>query len=159
VQRWVDRAAGQRLARADFSDHQSAPRRVHNRTRRQVEELILSPRQQLRERSDLGEFGAAAIRDDLKRRGLRPLPALRTIGYILQRHGATDYRRRVRRPPPAVGWYLPDVAAGLAEVDEFDFVEGLVIRGRGEGEVVNVVSLQGGRVESWPESNGNAESA
>jgi hypothetical protein len=124
-----------------------------------VEKLILSTRKQLRDQSDLGEFGAAAILDDLKRRGLRPLPALRTIGYILQRHGALDYRRRVRRRPPALGWYLADVAAGLAEIDEFDFVEGLVIRGQGEVEVLNVVSLHGGLVESWPQSSWNAESA
>lgn len=159
VKRWVGRAAGQRLDRVDFSDLKSAPRRVHNRTSRKVEKLILSIRKQLRDKSDLGEFGAAAILAELKKRGIHNPPALRTIGYILQRHGALDYRRRLRRPPPASGWYLQDVAAGLAEVDEFDFVEGLVIRGQGEVEILNAVSLHGGLVESWPASSWNAQSA
>jgi transposase-like protein len=159
VKRWLDRAADQRLDRVDFSDHSSAPRRVHNRTSRKVVKLILNTRKQLREHSDLGEFGAAAILAELKRRGIPNPPALRTIGYILQRHGALDYRRRLRRRPPALGWHLPDVVAALAEVDEFDFVEGLVIRGQGEVVVLNAVSLHGGLVESWPQSNWNAEAA
>ena len=159
VKRWLDRAADQRLDRLDFGDRQSAPRRVHNRTSRKVEKLILSTRKQLRDHSDLGEFGAVAILAELKSHGIRNPPALRTIGYILQRLGALDYRRRVRRRPPALGWHLPDVAAGLAEVDAFDFVEGLVIRGQGEVEVLNVVSLHGGLVESWPQSSWNAQSA
>ena len=124
-----------------------------------MEKLILTIRKQLRDTSDLGEFGAAAISDELKKRGIRNLPSLRTIGYILQRHGAVDYRHRVRRKPPARGWYLPLVAARLAELDEFDFVEGLVIRGQGEIEVLNAVSLHGGLVESWPESGWNTDLA
>ena len=124
-----------------------------------MEKLILTIRKQLRDTSELGEFGAAPILDELKKRSIRNLPSLRTIGYILQRHGAVDYRHRVRRKPPALGWYLPLVAAGLAELDEFDFVEGLMIRGKGEVEVLNSVSLHGGLVESLPERRWNAESS
>jgi hypothetical protein len=85
---------------------------------------------------------------------------VRTIGRILLRRGALDGRQRVRRPPPPPGWYLPDVAAGKAELDSFDIVEGLVIRSSGGGttgkrppvgiEVLNGVSLHGGLVASWP---------
>jgi hypothetical protein len=80
---------------------------------------------------------------------------VRTIGRILLRRGALDGRRRVRRPPPPPGWHLPDAAAREAELDSFDIVEGLVIRG-GKGrrpagvEVLNGVSLHGGLVGSWP---------
>jgi putative transposase len=152
VTRWVLRAQGKRLDRTSFSDQSTAPRHVHNRTGPAMEKLVLGLRQQLRDQSDLGEFGAAAIRRELTRRGISHPPSLRTIGYILERHGALDYRRRIRRPAPPAGWYLPEVAGGLAEIDEFDFVEGLLIRGGIEVEVLNVVSLHGGLVGSWPES-------
>ncbi|HKQ03743.1 MAG TPA: hypothetical protein VJ464_01325 [Blastocatellia bacterium] len=124
-----------------------------------MEKLVLSIRQQLHDTSDLGEFGAAAILRELKARRLQHLPSRRTIGYILQRHGATDYRRRQRRPPPAPGWYLPNVAAGLAEIDEFDFIVGLLTGDGTEVEVLNVTSLHGGLVGSWPESGFTAERA
>lgn len=116
-------------------------------------------RQQLRETSALGEFGAAAIRRELRCRGVDPPPSLRTIGYVLERGGAVDYRHRRRRQPPAVGWYLPEVAAGLAEIDEFDFVVGLLTGDRTEVEVLNVVSVHGGLVGSWPEAGFTAERA
>ena len=150
VKRWVDRARGQRLDRVDFADQPSAPRLVHNRTSAEMEKLVLQTRQQLRDTSALGEFGAAAILRELNSRATDNPPSLRTIGYILERHGAVDYRRRIRRKPPVAGWYLPEVAAGLAEVDEFDFVEGLVIAGGCDVEVLNVISLHGGLVGSWP---------
>lgn len=150
VQRWVERAAGRRLDRVDFSDHLSAPRRVANRTSAEIERQVLTLRRELKEVSDLGEFGAAAIRRQMEQRRIKPLPAVRTIGYILERHGLLDARTRQRRGAPPPGWYLPDVVAGVAELDLFDFVEGLVIKGGPEIEVLNVVSLHGGLVESWP---------
>jgi putative transposase len=159
VQRWVSRADGQRLDRVDFSDHPSRPKRVHNRTARKLENLILRLRKQLRDKSDLGEFGAVAIHRELTRRGVNQPPSLRAIGYILQRHGAVDYRQRLRRPPPAKGWYLPDAAKELAEIDEFDFVEGLVTSDGKAVEVLNAVSLHGGLVESWPKPRWDAPSA
>ena len=69
----------------------------------------------------------------------------------------------MRRPPPPPGWHLPDVAAGGAELDGFDIVEGLVIRGgkarRPVGvEVLNGVSLHGGLVCSWPRGTVTAKS-
>lgn len=159
VKRWLARAKGKRLDRTSFSDLSSAPRKVANRVSAEIEQLVLTLRKQLKEQSDLGEFGALAIRAELRRRKTRPLPSLRTIGRILERNGALDYRRRVRRRPPPKGWYLAKLADALAELDEFDFVEGLVIRGGIEVEVCNVISLHGYLVGSFPSTPYTTESA
>jgi hypothetical protein len=110
VQRWVERAEGQRLDRVDWTDRPCGLPTPVNRTERQREDLVLTIRQQLRATSDLGEFGAAAIHREWLARGLPDPPAIRTIGLILERRGVLDRRRRVRRPPPPSGWYLPAVA-------------------------------------------------
>jgi hypothetical protein len=44
---------------------------------------------------------------------------------------------------------LPRVAAGLAELDSWDFVEGLVLQGGPEVEVLNVIALHSGLIGSW----------
>ena len=144
VQRWVDRADGTRLDRAGFQDLSSAPKKVANRVAPEVESKVLILRAHLRDHSALGEFGAAAIRRQMQALGEADIPSLRTISYILERGGALDYRRRVRRPPPPKGWYLPDVAGRLHEMDQFDFVEGLVIESGINVEVLNAISLHGG---------------
>lgn len=150
VQHWVARAAGQRLDRVDWEDRPAGCPSPPNRTSAQVEHRVLDLRTQLREFSDLGEFGAAAIRRELEAQGFYPLPSQRTIGRILERHGALDGQRRQRRPAPPKGWYLPDLAENCVELDSFDSVEGLVLQGGPEVEVLNVVSLHGGLVGSWP---------
>ena len=111
---------------------------------------MLTLRVELKDRSDLGEFGARAIREALQTKGIAPPPSTRTIGRILERRGALDGRKRARRPPPPAGWYLPDLAAERAELDSSDIVEGLVIRGGTHVEVLNATSLHGGLVASWP---------
>ena len=138
---------------------QSVPHKVANRTSAEIERQTLQLRRELKEQSDLGEFGAAAIHREMERRNLRPLPAVRTISYILQRYGALDYHVRQRNLPPPLGWYLPEVVAKLAELDQFDFVEGLVIKDGPEVEVLNVVSLHGSLVGAWPTTGCTAESA
>jgi hypothetical protein len=150
VQLWVGRAAGRRLDRVDWSSRPSGPRRPVNQVSQELEALVLTLRAELKDRSDLGEFGARAIRAALEARGERPVPSVRTIGRILERRGALDGRRRVRRPAPPPGWYLPDVAARRAELDSFDIVEGLVIKGGEAVEVLNATALHGGLVASWP---------
>jgi hypothetical protein len=150
VQLWVARAEGRRLDRVDFSNRMPGLRRPVNRSDQDLEDLVLTLRRELKETSDLGEFGARAIRAALEARGARPLPSARTIGRILERRGALDGRKRTRRPAPPVGWYLTDVAARSAELDSFDIVEGLVIKGGPHVEVLNAVSLHGGLVGSWP---------
>jgi len=91
-----------------------------------------------------------AIRQTLIERGETGLPAVRTIGRILERNGVLDGRRRVRRPAPPAGWYLPEVADHRAELDSFDAIVGLRLFGGAHIEVLTGVSLHGGLVTAWP---------
>jgi len=150
VAKWVARAEGLRLDRVDWSDRPSGPRAPHNRVSCATEDLVLDMRRELRDSSDLGEFGARAIRDALVVRGVASPPSLRTIGRILGRRGALDGRVRVRRPPPPRGWHLPDLAARRAELDSFDVVEDLVIEGGEHVDVLTGVSFHGGMTAAWP---------
>src|SRR5215217_967957 len=133
VQLWVARAGSQRLDRVDWADRPDGPARPANRASQELEDLVLTTRRELKE---TGEFGGRAIRHALEARGQRPVPAVSTINRILDRRGALDGHRRVRRPAPPPGWYLPDVAAGGAELDSVDIVEGLVIKGGPQVEVL-----------------------
>ena len=145
---WVERAKGQRLDRVDWSDRSHAPHKTR-RTDPSLEDLVLKARSDLA-LGDLGALGADAIRQALLGQGLDAVPSLRTINRILGRRGALDGRKKTRRPPPPRGWYLPDVAAGCAELDSFDIVEGLVLKDGPQIEVLNGVSLHGGLAVSWP---------
>jgi putative transposase len=149
VNRWVRHAGGQRLDRVDWSDRSRSPHTTQ-RTEAVTEDLVLEVRRQLQAESDLGFFGAEAILEALRSRGVEPRPAERTIYRILRRRGVLDSQHRVRRPPPPPGWYLPEVARRGRELDSIDIVEGLVIRGGPQVEVLNGVSLHGGLVASWP---------
>jgi len=148
VASWVQRAKGQRLDRVDWSDRSHAPHQPR-RTATALEDLVLTTRSNLAQ-GDLGAIGAEAIRQALLEQGLAGPPSLRTINRILARRGALDGRKRTRRPPPPPGWYLPDVAKALAELDSIDIVEGLIIKEGPQVEVLNGVSLHGGLVVSWP---------
>ena len=151
VKKWFVRASGKRLDRITFTDRSRAPHTVTNRSSADTEQLVLQLRRELKDESALGEFGAAAILRELQTRQLGELPSLRTIGRILERHGALDYRRRVRRPAPPKGWYLSRVAKGQVELDLCDFVEGLWLRDEREVEVFNIISLHGGLAGSFPD--------
>jgi transposase len=150
VRLWIARAEGTRLDRVDFAAKPPGRPRPVNRSSQELEDLVLTLRVELKDRSDLGEFGAHAIYEALKAKGISPLPSARTIGRILERRGALDGRKRTRRPAPPAGWYLPDLAARRAELDSSDIVEGLVIKGGTHVEVLNATSLHGGLVASWP---------
>ena len=108
-------------------------------------------RTQLKDVSTLGEYGAQAIRGELAASGVAALPALRTIGRILERRGVLDCRGRIRHRPPPTRWYFPEVAARRSELDSFDVVEGLVLEGGTGVEVLNAVSMHGGLIASWPD--------
>jgi hypothetical protein len=149
VQRWTTRARAHRLDRVDWTDGSHRPVQIY-RTDVTTEDLVLELRRTLKETSDLGEYGAHAIRRALLERAHPVIPTVRTIGRILERRGALDGQRRLRRPPPPRGWYLPDVAARRAELDSFDVVEGLVIRGGTDVEVLTGISLHGGLTAAWP---------
>jgi hypothetical protein len=96
-------------------------------------------RRSLREESVLGEYGARAIQAALKAERARVKPSLATINRVLSRRGPQDAVRRIRRPALPQGWYLPEVAAGRAEVDCFDFVEGLKIA---DGPLVDLLTAK-----------------
>jgi hypothetical protein len=147
VQRWVAHAQDLRLDRVDWSGRRGG-RRAAQATSERIEDLVVELRKELKETSDLGEFGAAAIRRELvsRKKLLRidSVPSMRTIGRILERRGALDGKRRIRHPAPPTGWYLPDLRERRAELDSFDIVEGLVIQGGTDVEVLNGISLHGG---------------
>lgn len=150
VQRWVARAGAKRLDRVDWSDRPSGAPRPVNRTSIETESLVLKLRRELAVLSDLGEFGAQAIHATLLESELTSVPSIRTIGRILRRNGALDGNQRVRRPAPSPGWYLPELAAGRAELDSFDTVVGLLLRGGLDVDVLNGISIHGGLISSWP---------
>jgi transposase-like protein len=152
VDRWVERAHGKRLDRVDWADRSLGPKTPHNRSSRELEEMVLAIRKELKEISALGEYGAEAIHREMAQRGCEEIPIPRTINRILDRRGQFDGKRRVRRPAPPKGWYLPKLAEGKVELDSFDGVEGLVLEGARNVEVLNGISLHGGLVCSFPRS-------
>ncbi len=150
VQRWLARAGDRPLDEVDWSDQPSGARVSARRTKARMEDRVLKVRQRLKTQSDLGEYGAAAIQRELERQQARDIPALRTIGRILERRGALDGRRRVRREAPPPGWYLPDVSARRVELDSFDIIEDLVLRGGHDVNVLTGIALHGGLCAAWP---------
>lgn len=151
VQLWLKRAADRPLDQIPWSDRPSI--RVHiARTPIELENAVLDIRRELREDSVLGEYGPAAIRRELEARGMGDVPSMRTIARILDRRGALDARRRVRRPAPPAGWYLPDVRARRVELDSYDVIEGLYLRGGIAVDVLTGISLHGGLPFAWPTS-------
>lgn len=150
VQVWVRRAQGQRLDRVDWRSRPRGRRSPINRTPRRVERRILTLRRSLQTTDVLGEYGAAAIRRALLGEGLRPLPAVRTIGRVLARHGALDGHHRVRRPPPPPGWHLPPVATRTVELDLVDVVEDLKLAGGPLIDVLTATALHSGLPAAWP---------
>lgn len=149
VQRWVARAEGLRLDRVDWTDRAPIAHTIH-RTAPLVETLVLRLRRELKDESDLGEFGAHAIHRALLARATPVMPGVRTIGRILERRGALDGQRRVRRIPPRRGWYLPGASSGDLELDSFDVITGLQLPNGTEIEVLTGTALHSGVVGTWP---------
>ena len=150
LQHWVERAEGEALDSVHWNNNKPGPKQAPRRCSEEFEDKVLEVRHYLREQDALGYYGAAAVREHLLELGLGEVPSERTINRILERRGAFDGTRRKRFPPPPAGWYLPDVAQGDAEVDIWDRVEGLVIRAGPQVEVLNVTSVHGRLVGSWP---------
>ena len=149
LQYWLARTRGQRLDRVDWSNQSNAPRAHGRQTKTSVQRRVLALRRELRQ-SDLGFVGAQAIQDALRTEcPHRRLPSLRTIGRILKRHGALDAVRRVRRSAPPAGWYLPEVAAGAAELDAFDVIEDLPLEGGPRLDVLTTRALWGSVCGAW----------
>lgn len=156
---WVGRAAKRRLDGVDFSDRAPGCVRGWNRLPVVLEQHIGELRHRLREQSILGEYGASAIQQALKTEMSSGVPAIATINRVLSRQGLQDGARRVRRPPPPKGWYLPAVAVGRAEVDCFDWIEDLKIAAGPLVQVLTGTALLGGQVDAWPESKIATETA
>jgi transposase-like protein len=150
VLRWVKRSEGRRTDRVDWSNRPPGRRIAPNRIDPVVEGQILSLRQELRESSALGEYGAQAIRRELLAHTPDGIPSVSTIVRVLERHGALDHRRRVRRPPPPRGWYLPGLEERRAELDSFDIVEDLKIASGPWVQLLTGISLHGGMTGAWP---------
>jgi putative transposase len=149
LQYWLARTRGQRMDRVDWSNQSNAPRAHGRQTKTSVQRRVLALRRELRQ-SDLGFVGAQAIQDALRTElPDRRLPSLRTIGRILKRHGALDAVRRVRRSAPPAGWYLPEVAAGTAELDAFDVIEDLPLEGGPRLDVLTTRALWGSVCGAW----------
>jgi hypothetical protein len=149
LQYWLARTRGQKLERVDWSDQSHAPRQQGRQTQVSLQRRILALRRELAQ-GDLGFVGAQAIHDAL--RSERPKgqrPSLRTIGRILKAHGALDAVRRVRRSSPPAGWYLPDVAAGTAELDAFDVIEDLPLEAGPRLDVLTTRALWGSVCGAW----------
>lgn len=141
---WVARAHGRPLRMVDWTDRPGGAPRPPRRTPRQVVTAIKQARRWLQRHDALGEHGPAAIQRYLLARGIAA-PHPRTIARWLAREGLSG-RERWRRPPPPKGWYLPEVAAGRAELESCDIVEGLYLAGSRRVEVLNTVALWGGAV-------------
>lgn len=144
---WVRRAEGHRLDRADFSDRE--PGCAWNRLPIEVEQRIIELRRSLREESVLGEYGARAIQAALEAEMGSGVPSIATINRALSRRGLQDGARRIRRPPPPQGWYLPAVATRQADIDCFDFVEDLKIAAGPLVDLLTAKSLHGRLSDAW----------
>lgn len=150
--KWFHRSRGQRLQRVDWQDRPRGNPRPPNRTPRRLVKRIHVLRSWLKEHCPLGEFGAQAIRRRLQHEKLSPLPCTRTIERILDRAGLLISTRRRRFVAPPSGWYLPELAEGGLELDTFDFVEDLAIRGGPSIAVLNGISLYGSLAAAWPQT-------
>jgi transposase len=154
VAEWVAKARGHRLDRFDFAD--ARPGRAWNRIAPDFERRIAELRIELKA-SVLGEYGARAIRAALQAEVHEP-PSEASINRALARLGLQDGVRRIRRPAPPKGWYLPAVAAGRAEIDCFDFIEDLKIADGPLIAVLTTKSLHGALADAWPMASMNAKS-
>jgi hypothetical protein len=116
-----------------------------------VVELVVLWRRKLHRDSALGFCGADAIAEELA-----PLlppalqPSVRTINRILAREGLLDGQRRFRHAPPPRAWYLPALAQRQADMDCFDVIEGLVLEGHGEIEVLTGKAFWAPYTHAWP---------
>lgn len=132
----------------DWSDRLSGAPRPPRRTTTVTVRAILASRHWLKEHSALGEYGPDAIRRHLVEHGTQTVPVARTIARVIAAHGLSE-RRRGFRPPPPRGWYLPDLVAGAAELDEFDWIEGLHLQRCGGADVLTALSLFGHLAGAW----------
>ncbi len=110
-----------------------ANRHVAARIPPELEHTILSIRRRLEGHAGPGAryrlVGASAILAELKALNLRPLPSLRTIDRVLQRHGITSPRVRLAKPLPRQVYPAPQ-AERSNQLHEVDLVGPIYLKGR-----------------------------
>ena len=110
-----------------------ANRHVAARIPPELERTILSIRRRLEGHAGPGAryrlVGASAILAELKALNLRPLPSLRTIERVLQRHGITSPRVRLAKPLPRQVYPAPQ-AERSNQLHEVDLVGPIYLKGR-----------------------------
>ena len=149
LQHWLTRAHGRKLSDVEWTDRPCAPHQQARQTSTAIQRRVLALRQELR-LGHLGFIGAQAIYDALRLEVPKDqVPGVRTIGRILKAHGALDAVRRVRRVSPPPGWYLPEVAAGRAELDAFDVIEDLPLEAGPRLDALTTRSLWGSVCGAW----------
>ena len=144
---WVKRAAGRwtgSTSPISRRDHRRSPYRVAPMVEQRI--LKLAP-----------VFARDQRVGRIRRRcgpeawlGSLPCPSRTTINRVLRRHGVFDSHARQRYPAPPRGWYLPDVAAGTAELDSFDFIEDLKLVNGPLLSVFTGTSVHGSLISAWP---------
>ena len=149
VHHWVHHAYGQRLDRVDWSERSRVPHTTQ-RTDATIEDLVLEVRRQLQTTCDLGfHVPPPSVRPWKPAGSRRPPrcgPSTVSCGGEAPSTATSGCAGRHRRSDG----YLPPVAARRHELDNLDIIEGLVIKGGPQVEVLNGVSLHGGLVASWP---------
>ena len=148
-QYWLARTRSQQLERVDGADQSHAPRQQGRPTNVHGQRRVLAWRQELRP-GDLGFGSAQAMAEALHAGNTKGQPpSRRTSGRMLKRHGALAAVRRVRRTAPPAGWYLPDVAAGTAELDAFDVIEDRHLEAGPRLDVLTTRALWGAVCGAW----------
>ncbi len=129
-----------------FRDRSRRPHQSPAGTSEAIEQLVIAVRRSLRSQNLF--HGAQAIRWELEDLGVEPLPAVRTIGRILARHGLT--RRRQGRYEPKGKKYPAPNATGTGTVHQSDFVGPRYLRGPVRFYSLNSVDLATGRCAVQP---------
>jgi putative transposase len=129
-----------------YQEKSRQPRHRPLQTPGGVEALVALTRRRLEQN---GEFsGAQAIRWELEDDGVHPLPSIRTINRILDRHGLT---KRSGRPYQSKGKKYPKlVGQAPGDVHQTDFVGPCYLRGGLRFYGLNSVDLATGRCASEP---------
>jgi hypothetical protein len=99
---------------------------------------------------DLGFVGATAIFEQLQRQMGAGTPSVRTIARIIAQEGLQVRKRRLRTAPPPPGWYLPRLAARLADLDSCDVVEDLRLEGGPLFQVLTLRAQWQAAAAAWP---------
>lgn len=129
-----------------YQERSRKPLQMSTRTAVETEGIVKFIRAELDNRSEF--CGAQAILWRMEEQGLRPLPSLRTIGRILERHGLIH--RRTGRYEPKGKRYPALDAPHPGSVHQSDFVGPCYLRGPLRFYSFNTVDLATGRCGNEP---------